>query len=656
MRLRRLDQRPRLVLVLIAASSAAVHGALTLLVRSPLFSPDEWLYAELSRSVLAGHPGDVTGGHISIWSTTSYVGPAITSPLWLIPDVNLAYHLSLVVGSVAFSLAVFPAYALARKVGLATGVALLAALLSQLIPAGAFTSTLLAEPYAYPAVLAAVLIAVGAIASPTPARIAGVAAASVALCLIAGMQFLVFPLAVVIAWITSATSLRGFSLRAVTATLGGAGLLVLVDVAGGGSVLGRIEDNVLYEHYPLAGTAGWFGINAFDLALATGWVIVPAAAVGLWRLLRTPERLPRAFGWLTVSLVAGVLAEAAIWGANGNGVYERFTFYASPLLVIACLRELVRHHDSGRLPYAVLGYAAAIAAILVPLTSYLIANAGHSPTLLGLTDDRAIRILWPIAAAILGVAAAATGAGRPRLLVRLGALALLVTTGLGFASLIHYQTHRAPDVHASKHAALLVDPVQPSYSRDALKMLFWNPHIDRIVVMGRGGSLDLPASVGGGLVATGIATGPRAQIRGPFVVSGNVSAWQRGRTVASGTASELAGTPDVLAFGWGPGGLMLPLSDILVAGDPHGTRRLTLRLSSLGSRVRLILDCTAGHADARTITVPRVGATRLVLDVPRNGSQECRLSLGPGSGTLFNEQTPVVRARLLGAAIVGASA
>ena len=91
----------------------------------------------------------------------------------------------------------------------------------------------------------------------------------------------------------------------------------------------------------------------------------------------------RVFAHITIVLAAGSLVEAAIWGANGNGVYERFTFYASPLLAVAfCVA--IEHPDHKRSPAVVgLAYLAALGALLIPLTNRLTENLGHSPTALG---------------------------------------------------------------------------------------------------------------------------------------------------------------------------------------------------------------------------------------------------------------------------------
>src|SRR5215218_8846847 len=103
----------------LAAAAAALRFVVAVQVRTPLFYPDEYI------------------------------------------------HTALALGCIAFASAALPAYALARRIGASTDGAVIAALLALVIPGGAFTVSLLAEPYAYPLLLLAVLVALDTIAAPT---------------------------------------------------------------------------------------------------------------------------------------------------------------------------------------------------------------------------------------------------------------------------------------------------------------------------------------------------------------------------------------------------------------------------------------------------------------------------------------------------------
>src|SRR5207247_3713756 len=84
------------------------------------------------------------------------------------------------------------AYLLARRLGIGPRGGLAAAVLALLVPDGAFTVGLLAEPYAYPLLLLGVLVAVDAIAAPTVWRQLAVVGMTIVLPLVPGAQFFVY--------------------------------------------------------------------------------------------------------------------------------------------------------------------------------------------------------------------------------------------------------------------------------------------------------------------------------------------------------------------------------------------------------------------------------------------------------------------------------
>ena len=80
-------------LTAIVVASALAHAIAALFVRSPLFLPDEWIYAGLSRSFVHGPAFHIHGGTVPTGTTISYIPPFLTAPLWLIGNVSVAYHL-----------------------------------------------------------------------------------------------------------------------------------------------------------------------------------------------------------------------------------------------------------------------------------------------------------------------------------------------------------------------------------------------------------------------------------------------------------------------------------------------------------------------------------------------------------------------------------
>ena len=81
-----------------------------------------------------------------------------------------------------------------------------------------------------------------------------------------------------------------------------------------------------------------------------------------------------------------MLFEAALWGANNNGVYERFTFYGAPLLALAFVWAAEKTTPR-RVAYAAVAYVGAFAAVILPVTEPLFAAIDHhSPTINGLSE------------------------------------------------------------------------------------------------------------------------------------------------------------------------------------------------------------------------------------------------------------------------------
>src|SRR5213078_3180683 len=136
------------------------------------------------------------------------LGPYLMAPAWWIHDVGIAYRVALGWGALWFSVAAFPAYAIARRIGVRPSGALLAAALALLVPDAAFTTNLLSEPYAYPVFLATVLVAIEAIAQPSFKRQASVLVLCAALCLLR-VQFVVVPSV----YLLAALACTRFSLR-----------------------------------------------------------------------------------------------------------------------------------------------------------------------------------------------------------------------------------------------------------------------------------------------------------------------------------------------------------------------------------------------------------------------------------------------------------
>ena len=173
----------------IVGLSFAVRVALAWVRSTPVYFGDEYLYSALGRSIAeTGRP--LIRGHASHFP--ALLEPLLTAPAWLVSDVGIAYHLAQTIGALAMSLAAIPVYWLARRLGLTTGIALGIAALSLVLPDLIYASWMVAEPFAYPLVLASVAAGVAALERPSRrSQLAFVAFC--ALAVFARIQFVILP-------------------------------------------------------------------------------------------------------------------------------------------------------------------------------------------------------------------------------------------------------------------------------------------------------------------------------------------------------------------------------------------------------------------------------------------------------------------------------
>ncbi len=619
-----------------AVASAAVRFVVALQIRSPLYYPDEYLYASISRSLAHGGFGRVRGARVPLGQTVSYLAPLLSSPVWLVHDVAVAYRLSQALAGIAFASSALVAYALARRVGIDPAGACVVGVLTLLVPSGAFTTTLLAEPYAYPVFLLGVLAAVDAIAAPSLRRVAAVGVLAVGLCAIAGLQFLLFTPACLVAFILASSSVRSAFRRASLVVLAGALALGAVALVAGGA-LSNLVVRAQSLNYSVGGLATWFGLNLFVLALSSGWVIVPGAALGLGALAKSDERRPRAFAALSAVLLVCFLLEAAVWGSNNIGLYERFTFYGTPLLAIAFVWSF-RLTRARRDIYASIAYAGAAAAILLPLTTRLFGSDDHSPTLLGLSYGLIVHLTSPplLWAPLLGLLAALTALiGREhRHAVTIAAAGVCVVTSIaGSRALIDHNPATIPRTGGQEPAVLLAyGGSDPDYLQESL---FWNPKIAHVVVLGDDPSPDGFAVIGTRARSNRLLVAQDGRpVRGPYVIGPDTVALGRAWRLSTGAGgpaglATFTAAPLVVAFGlYRHAGLLAPFGRIFAAaGGRGGGYRLDLRLSSIHAPQTIGLKCAS--APNRRFVVGRRGVT-IPIGVPRGSVRDCRFGLVSG--------------------------
>ncbi|MBD0330646.1 MAG: hypothetical protein ICV64_11160 [Thermoleophilia bacterium] len=305
------------------------------LVPSPMIFTDELLYTKVARS-LAEHGAVTVRGVPHSWESLAVVA---RTPAWLLEDTRTAYFAAKLIGVVAMTATIVPAYLLAR-VAVGRRAALFAAVASVLIPALAYSALLLEEPIAYPFATLAFALAVRALARPAPLIVVAAVAAAAAAPFVRG-ELLLVPLvvaaaAVVYGW----TSDPVRRLRVRVRPLGG--LLAVAAVVAAAYAF----DRVAAIHLPAWTTARehpgliLHHAAAAGGAFAIGVGVVPVVAT-LAALVRPPG-VPRSRGRRALASVTAVAVPAFLAYAGAKGawleqllesrVLERNVIYLSPLV------------------------------------------------------------------------------------------------------------------------------------------------------------------------------------------------------------------------------------------------------------------------------------------------------------------------------------
>lgn len=491
------------LLAAIVGISAAARTAIAFVRVTPTYFPDEYLYSAMSRSVAESGRPLVRGASSHI---PSLLGPILTAPAWLIGDTHIAYVVAQVIGAIAMSLAAIPVYALANVLGLRRGVALGAAAFSVCIPGMMYATTLIAEPFAYPLALAALL-------TGTIALGRGSARAQIAFAVIAGaaalarVQLLIIPLAYIVAVFVAGIGSRslGTVLRRQGWLLGVLALPPALVVAAPGilGVYGHSGATAL-SHGDVASS---LARNGLILLYASGWLIVPAAILGLVGVVVRPRsQMELGFGALAGTLSIGLLLQASLWGETDKA-QERYFIYALPILAIGFALAVDR--GAPKRLCALLAAATIPVAAAFPLSGYAEATMKvHSPTLWGVSQIEehlgkasgafavslvavalslaliGLLFLAPQRAAVLGLALASAGC------LALGAAAStldLEVSHLARAAAFPSTKTWIDDAHAGTATFL-----RNGGSRgDAFSQLVWNRTLRKVLLMPDADPLDI---------------------------------------------------------------------------------------------------------------------------------------------------------------------
>lgn len=634
----------RTVLFLMIGASAVIRAAVALARPTPLYYPDEYLYSALARSIANSGLPHVRGASAHF---PALLGPYLMAPAWFIHNTDIAYRVALSWASIWFSVAVIPAYVLARRVGLTASGGLLVSLFTLLVPDAAFTTTLLSEPFAFPVFLTAVLVAVDTITAPTRKQQGALLVVMLVLCLLR-VQFTVFPAAYLAASFAYSRFSAGTLLRQQPIVIAGLALGLLVMATAGVSRVAGVYGGIGTLQVSATAVARWYLLDLFVLCVAAGWVVVPGATAGIIRFLRHGQPAQHAFALVAVALIVSLIAEAAFFGANEGRVHERYVFYLTPLVAIPFIWA-AQSLAIGRL-YVAIAYLAAVAAIVLPVLSGLrSATDDESPSVLGLGTltgggDRGT-LIWAI---VLSVAALVTGLRiGGRVLTVAVALILIGAIGaagsfslLGFGTALGWRLNLSTDVprlHAPPGTALITFSGTNRFL--LMKTLFWNPEISRVLVLGRGKAADGYAATNVYLRPPGVFIDPMGKpIDGPFAIDTDTTAASLLHPRAA-NPSIFSSAPNVVVFGWNRDDSYLETVNHLVAVAGTSPAETTLRLVSAAGRRTMAIAC---GTNVRRIAV--AGRPRLVrMHVDPNTKLTCRLSLVRGKPLSYRERTVSVK-------------
>lgn len=491
---------PPFAVAAIVALSSLLQTVLAWRRPTPGYFPDEYMYAELGRSLLeTGTP--LVRGESAHFLPLLY--PLLTAPAWLWDDVEHAYRTIQAFNGVAMSLAAIPAFLLARRLRVGDRLALAAAALAVLLPELLYSSAAMAETLAYPLALATAAAAVAALERPTLRLQVAVLAFS-GLATLTRLQLAVLPLCYLGAVVAVGARDRRLlgTLRQHGLAVGGIGVTLVVGLGAAlAGTVGIYGDVTAYSVEPLVAAKG-FGVNALVLAYAAGWVLVPGALIGLaLGLARPRSRAELGFAVFALAELVLLLLEASVVGDTGR-VQERYAMYALPLLVVAFVL-----YASRGWPYlranVLLAAVAATTAAAVPLAGYAAGGSGGQSVVLaalqaleGRLDDVGLASLAVAAGAAALSAVVLLAAFTHRRLATPIALAVTVVAALATTGAAFSYQHDARtllrttflpadpswiDAAGDRPVTLLAGP--RSTRADLLSTLFWNPSVRHLALL-----------------------------------------------------------------------------------------------------------------------------------------------------------------------------
>ena len=519
------------VLVLVVGVSTVVRGAAAFARQTPMYFPDEYMYSELGRSISTGGRPLVRGTESTF---PALLQPILTAPAWLLGDVATAYHVIQAANALAVSLAAVPVYLLARRVGVGDRLALVAAAIALVLPDLLYAGWMLSEPFAYPLALLAALLAVRALDRPS-------LGAQVIFLAVAGLAtFARVQLAVLLPCFVVAALIVGVRERALFRAVRTQWLVVVAVTAACSLFLirGRVGFYSQLLTLDLAPVSLAHRLETQSLALlyGSGWVLVPAAVLGLAAAIARPRtRAELALGAFTIPFAVGLLLQASLWGDTGQ-MQERYLFYCVPLLAVGFALHAGRGWPWWR-AHTLLCAAMFVLAATVPLSGYaILSGKQHATVLFAVT--RAEELFGSIGAGALAFGAAAGAlsvlaavAARTRFAtVAVAALAIAAPASAALAASsydLRYDASVRHDYlpadrfvgrpHGLRDVAMVYGQGVP---KEGLEQLFWNRSVTRIVLLPDAPPLDAFGADQLRIARDGTLLVGDAPLRQPLLVDG----------------------------------------------------------------------------------------------------------------------------------------
>ena len=618
----------RVVLASIVGASFAVRFVVALGHATPLYFPDEYIYASLARS-LAEHGRPLI--RTSPAHFPALLEPLAAAPFWLFHDPMLAYRLTQAENALVMSLAAIPVYLLSRRLGLGAGLALVAAALTVASPDLFFASFVLADPLAYLLVLTTLYAAVCALSRPSRrAQTAFVVLA--ALTALTRIQYALLPIvflagAIAVERGSIRRALRNFRL---TWGIFVAPLAALI-VVGPSRLLGYYN-SVVSLHVRPGSIVHWVATDSMLLVYCAGWVLIPGALIGFaYALGRPRSREEAAFGGVTAGLLVMLFAETSMYASNGSPRFQERYFMGLLPLVLPWFGLYLKRGRPARLATLLLAVVLLAVSARVPLAPYSVAtNKQDSPFLLGAFRlEHALGLangslaIAAVAALLSGLAAGIVWRARFATLALAVSLALAAAASAGSVS---FDQNTANTIrgdflpadaswidHSRLRHVLLIHTPATLHAR-SLEQLFWNRSVDEVLYFDQASQIDafgnqrVKAARDGRLVTGG------KTVRSPLLIS-NYAVRMRLRgaaLVASHKGFDLwrpTGTPRLALF---VGGLYhdrwLAQAGTIEVWPDRGTEvRGSLRLAfSLPSGTqRTVLALRGPHVRRQVVVMPQ---------------------------------------------------